>query len=53
MTESERKRLLEICHKIINAEQLDMKETIPLLRELNELMDERDKRLKGTPPAKS
>jgi hypothetical protein len=50
MTEDERKRLLEICHKIINAEHLAPEETIPLLRQLNELLDERDRRLRDNPP---
>jgi hypothetical protein len=51
MIESERKRLLELCQKIVDAENADPQEMLPLLQQLNELLAERDRRLKsGTPP---
>jgi hypothetical protein len=51
VTEAERKQLLELCHKIINAEDSDPNITIGLVHELNELLEDRNKRLKGKPPA--
>jgi hypothetical protein len=52
MTEAERARLLDLCYKILNAEHnKDPNVMIVLVQQLNELLDERDRGLKGNPPA--
>jgi|HubBroStandDraft_6_1064221.scaffolds.fasta_scaffold00393_23 hypothetical protein len=53
MTEQERERVIELCQKIINSEKLDPQDTIPLLRELNKILNERDRRVGRTPPPDS